>query len=131
MVQEARTTDLALILPAPAPRSRRGLIWKRKGDAGLSGPAEKCVPTDGGTKWSQNFGWLQERAKDMIHLSPDEMLQVDRCLDRPLGVRGPLPWSGACSNRVTDTEVTESHSGRKPAHKRARDVSETVTIRVV
>ena len=42
---------------------------KHQGEVGLSGPADKCVPADGGTKWSHRHGWLQERAKDMTCLS--------------------------------------------------------------
>jgi hypothetical protein len=86
------------------PRSRRGLNEKREGG---TGPAEKCVLAGGGTEWGDDSGRLQERAKDMIRLGPAEMLQVYQCPDRPLVVRGVLPQSGACSDRVTDTEVTE------------------------
>jgi len=66
------------------------------------------------TKWSHKFGWLQERAIDMIHLCPEEMLQVGQCLDRRLGVRGPLPRSGACNDKVMGTEVTDTHRWGNP-----------------
>ena len=70
--------------------------------------------TDGGTKWSHNFGWLQERAKDMIWLSPDEMLQAYQSLDRPLEVRGYFPRSGVYSDKVMGTEVTRPPRGEIP-----------------
>jgi len=89
-------------------------------ETGLSGPAEKCMSADGGTKWRHNFGWLQERAKDMIRFSPDEILQANQCLDRPPGVRGSFPRSGACSDKVTGTEVAEPRRSGKPAQNVSR-----------
>lgn len=127
MGREAKITEWVPTRPAPAPRSRRGLNEKREG---LSGPAEKCVPADGGAKWSHNFGQLQERAKATIRLGPGEMPQVHQCPYHPLGVRRTLPQSGVCSDRVTGNEVSEYHCGRKPAHRRVQDVSETAMIRV-
>ena len=61
---------------------------------------------------------------------PDETLQVYQRLGRTLGVRGSFPRSGACSDRVTGTRVSEHHREGRPTHKRAQDASETDMIRV-
>jgi len=66
----------------------------------------------------------------MACFNPDEVLQAHQCLGRPPWVRVSFPQSDACSDRVTGAEVAEYHREGSPAHKRARDVSETDTIRV-
>ena len=52
------------------------------------------------------FGWLQERAKDMI-LPQSERGAASECLGRPLEVRRILSQNCVYNDRVMGTEVTE------------------------
>ena len=84
--------------PAQAPMFLRWMNEKHQADGGLSGPAERCVFDDGGPKMESHFGWLQERAKDMI-LPQSEGDTANAPVPRPStrGAEGSL--AKRCSKR--------------------------------